>query len=82
MEGLDWIGDYLPNNTSQFKLTVLFKGIIADAEDMRNIEGMHTMGAINDCMRQRYMTSPYLLKATLSGLEGKMSQDDGISRRR
>ena len=33
---------------------------------------MHTMDAINDYMRQRYMTSPYLLKATLSGREGKM----------
>ena len=30
------------------------------------------MEAINDYMRQRYMTSPYLLKATLSGLEGRM----------
>ena len=57
--------------TSQFKLTVLVKGSIVNAEDKRNTEGMHTMEAINDYMRQRYMTSPYLLKATLSGLEGK-----------
>ena len=72
MDGLSRIGDYLPKNTSQFKLTVLIKGSIANSEDKRNTEGMHTMEAINDYMWQRYMTSPYLLKATLSGLEGKV----------
>ena len=30
------------------------------------------MAAINDYMKQRYMTSPYLRKAILSGLEGKV----------
>ena len=71
MDGITRIGDYLPKGTSQFKHTILIKGIIANAED-KNTEGMHTMEAINDYMRQRYMTSPYLLKATLSGLEGRM----------
>ena len=71
MDGLSRIGDYLPKNTSQFKLTVLVKGSIVNHEDKRNTEGMHTMAAIIDYMKQRYMTSPYLLKATLSGLDGK-----------
>ena len=60
MDGLSRIGDYLPKGTSQFKVTVLVKGSIANAEDKRNTECMHTMEAINDYMRQRYMTSPYL----------------------
>ena len=41
MDGLTRIGDYLPNGTSQFKLTILEKGSIGNAEDKRNTEGMH-----------------------------------------
>ena len=69
MDGLNRIEDYLPKWTSQFKLTILVKGSIGNTEDKRNTEGMHTMEAINNYMKQRYMTSPNLLKATLSGLE-------------
>ena len=71
MDGLSQIGNFIPKGTSEFKLTVLVKGSIENEEDTRNTEGMHTMDAIHDYMRQRYMTSPYLLKATLSGLESK-----------
>ena len=33
MDGITRIGDYLPKGTSQFKLTILIKGSIANAED-------------------------------------------------
>ena len=71
MDGLNRIGDHIPKGTSQFKLTILVKGSMGNTEDKRNTEGMHSMEAINDYMKQRYMISPNLLKATLSGLEGR-----------
>jgi hypothetical protein len=61
MDGLSRIGDYLPKGTSQFKLTILVKGSIRNAEDKRKAEGMHTMEAINDYKRQRYMTGVKLI---------------------
>ena len=54
MDGLTRIGDYLPKGTSQFKLTILVKGSIWNAEEKRNTEGMHTMEASKDYMRQRH----------------------------
>ena len=66
MDRLSRIGDYLPKNTSQFKLTVFVKGSIANTEDKRNTEGMHTMDAINNYMRQRYMTSHDNIEATIA----------------
>ena len=71
MDGLNRIGDHLAKGISQFKLTILVKGSMGNTEDKRNEEGMHSMEAINDYMKQRYMISPNLLKATLSGLEGR-----------
>ena len=58
MDGLSRIGNFIPKGTTEFKLTALVKGSIKNEDDKRNTEGMHTMDAIHDYMRLRYMTSP------------------------
>jgi hypothetical protein len=65
LEGLKKLGELVPRGTSNYKIAMLVRGSIDNAEDKKNTQGMTLMEDIIAYVNQRYMNSPNLLNATL-----------------
>ena len=65
IDGLKKLGELVPKGTSNYKIAMLVRGSIENAEDKKNTQGMTLMEDIILYVNQRYMNSPNLLNATL-----------------
>ena len=65
IDGLKKLGELVPRGTSNYKIAMLVRGSIDNAEDKKNTQGMTLMEDIIAYVNQSYMNSPNLLNATL-----------------
>ena len=65
LDGLKKLSELVPRGTSNYKIAMLVRGSIENAEDKKNTQGMNLMEDIIAYVNQRYINSPNLLNATL-----------------
>ena len=65
LDAINKVFDDAPTGTSDYKLAMVMRNSIANAEDKRNTNGMTVVADITQYMEQRYMRSPSLLNSSL-----------------
>ena len=73
IDGLKKLSELVPKGTSNYKIAMLVRGSIENAEDKKNTQGMNLMEDSISYVNQRYIDSPNLLNATLSDIRERRS---------